>query len=77
MKKEESESEVAQSCPTLCYPMDWLPHVRLLPPWDPGKNTRVGCLFLLQGIFLTQGLNPGFPAVQADALLSEPPGTST
>ena len=24
----------------------------------PGKNTGVGCHFLLQGIFLTQGLNP-------------------
>ena len=23
-----------------------------------GKNTGVGCLFLLQGIFLTQGSNP-------------------
>ena len=23
----------------------------------PGKNTEVGCHFLLQGIFLTQGLN--------------------
>ena len=31
---------------------------RLLCPWDsPGKNTGVGCHFLLQGIFLTQGLN--------------------
>ena len=29
-------------------------------PWDsPGKNTGVGCHFLLQGIFLTQGLNLG------------------
>ena len=29
---------------------------RLLCPWDfPGKNTGVGCRFLLQGIFLTQG----------------------
>ena len=28
---------------------------RLLCPWDfPGKNTGVGCHFLLQGIFLTQ-----------------------
>ena len=28
-------------------------------PWDsPGKNIGVGCHFLLQGIFLTQGLNP-------------------
>ena len=32
---------------------------RLLCPWDsPGKNTGVGCHSLLQGIFLTQGLNP-------------------
>ena len=40
----------------------WLPGlqpIRLLCPWDsPGKNTRVGCHSLLQGIFLTQGLNP-------------------
>ena len=28
--------------------------------WDsPGKNTGVGCRFLLQGIFPTQGSNPG------------------
>ena len=26
-----------------------------------GKNTGVGCLFLLQGILLTQGLNPVLP----------------
>ena len=33
---------------------------RLLCPWDsPGKNTGVGCHFLLQGIFWTKGLNPG------------------
>ena len=32
--------------------------VRLLCLWDfPGKNTGVGCHFLLQGIFLTQGWN--------------------
>ena len=32
---------------------------RLLCPWDfPGKNTRVGCRFLLQKIFPTQGQNP-------------------
>ena len=30
---------------------------RLLCPWDhPNKNAGVGCHFLLQGIFLTQGL---------------------
>ena len=31
-----------------------------LCPWDfPSKNTGVGCHFLLQEIFPTQGLNPG------------------
>ena len=58
------------------------PHVlqptRLLCPWDsPGKNTGVGCHFLLQGIFPTQESNPGLPhcrQTQADALTSEPPG---
>ena len=35
---------------------------RLLYPWNfPGKSTRVGCHFLLQGILLTQGLIPGLP----------------
>ena len=33
---------------------------RLLSSWNsPGKNTGAGCHFLLQGIFLTQGSNPG------------------
>ena len=33
---------------------------RFLCPWDsPGKNTGVSCHALLQGIFPTQGLNPG------------------
>ena len=33
---------------------------RLLCPWNsPGKNTGVGDHSLLQGIFLTQGSNPG------------------
>ena len=42
---------------------------RLLCPWDfPGKNTRVGCHFLLQGIFLTQGSNPCLLHWQADSL---------
>ena len=32
----------------------------MLHPWDsPGKNTGVGCHSLLQGIFPTQGSNPG------------------
>ena len=35
---------------------------RLLSPWDsPGRNTGMGCHDLLQGIFPTQGSNPGLP----------------
>ena len=34
----------------------------LYSPWNsPSKNTGVGSLSLLQGIFPTQGLNPGLP----------------
>ena len=37
-----------QSCPTLLRPHRWQP-TRLRRPWDsPGKNTGVGCHFLLQ-----------------------------
>ena len=44
-----------------------------LPAERPGKpkNTRMGSLFLLQGIFLTQVLNQGSLALQADSLLAE------
>ena len=52
---------VAQSCLNLCNPMDCSPLVSSVH-WDSlGKNTRVGCHALLQGIFPTQGSNPGLP----------------
>ena len=41
---------------------------------SPGKNNEVGCHALLQGIFRTQGSNPGSPTLQMDSLLSEPLG---
>ena len=47
-----------QSCPTLCDPMDCLPPDSSIHGDSLGKNTGVGCLTLLQGIFPTQGLNP-------------------
>ena len=58
---ESGEVKVAQLCLSLCDPMDWS-----LPGFSghgdsPGKITRVGCHTLLQGIFPTQGSNPGFP----------------
>ena len=37
----------------------WTVIYQALHPWDfPGKNTGVGCHFLLQEIFPNQGLNP-------------------
>ena len=37
------------------------PHGLHSPQNSPDQNTRVGSLFLLQGIFLIQGSNPGLP----------------
>ena len=43
---------VTQSCLTLCNP--------IVCPWNsPGKNSGVGCNFLLQVIFPSQESNPG------------------
>ena len=45
--------KVAQLCLTLCNPMD--------SPWNSlSQNIGVGSYSLLQGIFATQGSNPGF-----------------
>ena len=60
----ESESEVAQSCPTPSDPMDCsLPgSEEPLSPWNfLGKSTAMGCHFLPQRIFPTQRLSPGLP----------------
>ena len=48
----------AQACPTLCHPLDCNPAVSSVHGIFSGKNTGVGCHFLLQGVFLTQGWNP-------------------
>ena len=38
----------------------WPVAPKILYPWNfSGKNTEMECHFLLQGIFPTQGLNPG------------------
>ena len=52
---------VTHSCPTLCHPMDCSPPGSSVHGDSPGKNSGVGCHALLQGIFPTQGLNPGLP----------------
>ena len=47
----------------------------LYSPWNfPGKNTGVGSCSLLQGIFPTQGSNPGLPHLQADSLPADAEG---
>ena len=50
---------VAQSCLTLCNHMDCSLPGSSVHGDSPGKNTRMGCHALLQGIFPTQRSNPG------------------
>ena len=59
--------KVTQSCPAICNP--------IVCSWNSlGKNTGVGSHSLLQGIFLTQGLNLGLLHCRQIFLLSELPG---
>ena len=67
------ESEVTQSCPTLCDPVDCsLPGFAIhgvfqarVPEWDA---------FSFPGDFPNPGIKPRYPELQADALPSESPG---
>ena len=52
---------VTQSCLTLCNSVDCSPAGSSVHGDSPGKNTWVGGHALLQGVFPTQGLNPGLP----------------
>ena len=52
---------VAQSCLTLCDPIDFNSPGSTVHGDSPVKNTGVGCHALLQGIFPNQGSNPGLP----------------
>ena len=73
LSSKESESEVAQSCPTLCDPVDCSP---------PGSSVHG----ILQQEFWSRlpfpsprdlpdpGIEPRSPALQSDALTSEPSG---
>ena len=68
---------VAQLCPTLCDPMDCSPSGFSVHGDSPGKNTRVCCHALLQGIFAIMGLNPSLLALlhwQESSLPLAPPG---
>ena len=73
-KERKKESEVAQSCPTLCNPVDCS---------LPGSSLHVilqqeywsGLPFPSPGDLPNLGIKPQTPALQADTLTSEPPGT--
>ena len=52
---------VSQSCSILCDPTDCSSPGSSVYRDYPGKDTGVGCHALLQGLFPTQGLNPGLP----------------
>ena len=47
-----------QSCLTLCDPMDCSPPGSSVHGDSPGKNTGVGCHFLLRAIFPNPGIEP-------------------
>ena len=66
-----------QSCLTLFDPMDGSSPVSSVHGDSPGNNSGMDCHFLLQGFFLTQGLNPCllcFLHWQAGSLPRAPPG---
>ena len=62
-------SLVVQSCLTLFDPMNYGPPGPSVHGDSLGKNTGVGCHFLLQEIFPTQGSNPHLLHWQVDSLL--------
>ena len=77
-------SHIVDRCFTICTTMEVLkvkvvsnslqPY-GLYGPWNsPGQNTGVGSLSLLQGIFSTQGPNPGLSHNRADSIATEPLG---
>ena len=67
------ETEVAQSCLTLCDPMDCsLPGSSIMG--FPRQEYWNGLPFPSPGNLPNPGIEPESPTLQADALLSEPPG---
>ena len=69
----ESESEVAQSCPTLCDPWT-VAHQAPLSMGFSRKEYWSGLPFPSPGDLPNPGIESGSPTLQADALTSDPPG---
>ena len=64
---------VAQSCPTLCIPCT-ITHQTPLSMGFFRQEYWSGLPFPSPGNLPDPGINPRFPALQADSLPSEPPG---
>ena len=65
---------LSRSVMSLCDPRDCSLPGSSVHGDSPGKNIRVGCHDLFQGIFPTQGSNLRLPHCSwIDSLLSEPP----
>ena len=67
------ETEVAQSCPTLCSPMDCSPPGSSVHGISQAESWS-GSPFPPPGDLPDAGVEPGPPARQADAPSSGPPG---
>ena len=59
-----------QLCPTLCDPIDGSPPSSPNPGDSPGKNTGVGCHFLLQGMVYSSYNDPIYPEVEVKLTLT-------
>ena len=71
-----TESEVAQSCPTLCDPVDCsLPRSSVHGIFQARLVEWIAISF--PGDLPNPGIEPGSSTLEADALTSEPPGTIT
>ena len=72
LKKEKKESEVTQSCPTLCDPMVCSPPGSSVHGESPARIT--GVPFPSPGDLPNPGIESRSPALQAFSLPPEPPG---
>ena len=70
---KESESEVAQSCPTLCDPMDGNLPGSAVHGIFQARILELAAISFSSGSS-QPGIEPRSPALQTDALLSEPLG---
>ena len=66
------KSEVAQSCPTLCDPMDSSPPGSSVHGILPARILEWVAISFSRGSS-NPGIEPRYPRLQADALTSEPP----